>query len=189
MRHSSKRSPGDPTTRHLRIWALTERELDVLRRRQRLVELEIAASLYVSPATIKTHISRLLDEARRSHRAQLIVIAYETASSQPNRSRRSTGGRWVSRSKGDHERSTFLQSRCGRPFAVAKGGGDDDDDDDAADGTGAGTAATVAPADTAMRGCDDRGGSRGNVDRHRDVWRGDIGSGGGRPVSPSSSAC
>ena len=47
-------------------------------RRQGWSNVEIAASLYVSPATIKTHISRLLMKLAARDRAQLIVIAYET---------------------------------------------------------------------------------------------------------------
>ncbi len=57
----------------------------------------------------------------------------------------------------------------------------DDDDDDAAEGTGAGTgtAATAGPATTEAGRRDDRGGGRGDVHRHRDVWCGDVGIGGG----------
>jgi DNA-binding NarL/FixJ family response regulator len=39
---------------------------------------EIAAALYLSVATVKTHVSRLLDKLDCRDRAQLVVVAYET---------------------------------------------------------------------------------------------------------------
>ncbi len=39
---------------------------------------EIAAELFVSHATVKTHVSRLLMKLDARDRAQLVVIAYET---------------------------------------------------------------------------------------------------------------
>ena len=39
---------------------------------------EIGDELFVSPATAKTHVSRLLMKLAARDRAQLIVIAYET---------------------------------------------------------------------------------------------------------------
>jgi DNA-binding NarL/FixJ family response regulator len=63
---------------------LTERETEVLA----LVakgwsNSEIAQRLYVSPATAKTHVSRLLMKLGARDRAQLIVIAYESGLVSP----------------------------------------------------------------------------------------------------------
>ncbi len=44
---------------------------------------EIAAALYVSHATVKTHVSRLLMKLDARDRAQLVMIAYETGVVMP----------------------------------------------------------------------------------------------------------
>ena len=44
---------------------------------------EIAEALYVSHATVKTHVSRLLMKLDARDRAQLVVIAYETGVALP----------------------------------------------------------------------------------------------------------
>jgi DNA-binding NarL/FixJ family response regulator len=44
---------------------------------------EIAASMHLSIATVKTHISRLLSKLDARDRAQLVVIAYETGAASP----------------------------------------------------------------------------------------------------------
>jgi DNA-binding NarL/FixJ family response regulator len=44
---------------------------------------EIAATLYLSVATVKTHISRLLDKLGCRDRAQLVAVAYETGVAIP----------------------------------------------------------------------------------------------------------
>ena len=44
---------------------------------------EIAAALYLSVATVKTHISRLLDKLDCRDRAQLVVVAYEAGLAIP----------------------------------------------------------------------------------------------------------
>jgi len=58
---------------------LTERERDVLREVGRgLSNQEIAQTLYLSPATARTYVSRLLTKLHARDRSQLVVLAYET---------------------------------------------------------------------------------------------------------------
>jgi DNA-binding NarL/FixJ family response regulator len=63
---------------------LTDREREVLAAVARgLSNAEIAESLYISPATAKTHVSRLLTKLHARDRAQLVVAAYEAGVVQP----------------------------------------------------------------------------------------------------------
>ena len=63
---------------------LTEREREVLAAVARgLSNAEIAEALYISPATAKTHVSRLLTKLDARDRAQLVVAAYEAGVVQP----------------------------------------------------------------------------------------------------------
>jgi DNA-binding NarL/FixJ family response regulator len=58
---------------------LTERELEVLVLVAKgNANSEIAEALYVSHATVKTHVSRLLTKLYARDRAQLVMLAYET---------------------------------------------------------------------------------------------------------------
>lgn len=44
---------------------------------------EIAGRLVLSPATAKTHVSRILSKLGARDRAQLVVLAYETGMIRP----------------------------------------------------------------------------------------------------------
>ncbi len=58
--------------------ALTERELEILALvAQGLSNNEIAEELVISPATSKTHVSRVMIKLHARDRAQLVVMAYE----------------------------------------------------------------------------------------------------------------
>lgn len=44
---------------------------------------EIAQRLYLSPATARTHVSRIMTKLSAHDRAQLVVLAYETGLVRP----------------------------------------------------------------------------------------------------------
>jgi DNA-binding NarL/FixJ family response regulator len=72
--------------RHARLDELTEREREVMALvAAGLTNDEIAYRLVVSPATAKTHVSRLMGKLEARDRAQVVVIAYETGLVQPGR--------------------------------------------------------------------------------------------------------
>jgi DNA-binding NarL/FixJ family response regulator len=79
---SARRPPAPPPVAALD--ALTAREREVLE----LVAAgmsndEIARRLVLSPATAKTHVSRILAKAGARDRAQLVVLAYESGMVRP----------------------------------------------------------------------------------------------------------
>lgn len=65
------------TVRPPTIAALTDREREVLVMIARgLTNTEIAAALFLSPATVKTHISRIFTKLQVRYRAQAVIAAY-----------------------------------------------------------------------------------------------------------------
>jgi DNA-binding NarL/FixJ family response regulator len=79
---AARPDPHRPTPPRLDV--LTEREREVLALVGRgLSNVEIAARLYVSPATAKTHVSHVLTKLDARDRAQLVVMAYESGHIRP----------------------------------------------------------------------------------------------------------
>jgi len=73
------RRPETPRARPAELAQLTDRERDVLALiAQGLSNSEIADGLIVSPATVKTHVSRILAKLAARDRAQLVMLAYES---------------------------------------------------------------------------------------------------------------
>ena len=84
-----RRSPELPTGRAPGLALLTSRELEVLRAVARgRSNAEIAQDLFVSYATVKTHVSRLLTKLSVRDRAQLVVLSYENGVVTPGRTSR-----------------------------------------------------------------------------------------------------
>jgi DNA-binding NarL/FixJ family response regulator len=74
--------PGDQSPE--RLAALTDREREVMALvAAGLSNEEIAAKLFVSPATAKTHVSRAMIKLGARDRAQLVVLAYEAGLVRP----------------------------------------------------------------------------------------------------------
>jgi DNA-binding NarL/FixJ family response regulator len=76
--------PSTPPSANAVLTELTDREREVLA----LVGTgrsneEIAAQLVLSPATARTHVSRIMTKLRARDRAQLVVAAYESGLVQP----------------------------------------------------------------------------------------------------------
>jgi DNA-binding NarL/FixJ family response regulator len=77
------RPPADAVRRE-RFAELSERELEVLRLLTRgLSNLEIGQQLFLSEATVKTHVTRVLGKLSVRDRVQAVVLAYESGLVQP----------------------------------------------------------------------------------------------------------
>jgi DNA-binding NarL/FixJ family response regulator len=75
--------PADPTA-HRDLATLTPREREVLTLLAGgLSNLELAAALHVSEATVKTHVTRILTKLNLRDRVQAVVLAYETGLARP----------------------------------------------------------------------------------------------------------
>jgi len=78
------RRPWPDRASQAALAALTEREREVLMLvAEGLSNQEIAERLVISPATAKTHVSRVMMKLGARDRAQLVVIAYETGLIRP----------------------------------------------------------------------------------------------------------
>ena len=80
--HYAGRPP--PRDRPVALSDLTPRELEVLRLIARgLSNADIARTLVVGDATVKTHITRIFAKLGLHDRAQAVVVAYESGLVQP----------------------------------------------------------------------------------------------------------
>ncbi|MER5646449.1 response regulator transcription factor [Streptosporangium sp. NPDC002524] len=74
----------DPAPGRARLARLTDREREVLAGvAEGLSNLQIAERLHMSPATVKTHVNRMMAKLAVHDRAQLVVLGYESGLVRP----------------------------------------------------------------------------------------------------------
>jgi DNA-binding NarL/FixJ family response regulator len=84
-------SPPSDTVKRERFAELTDRELEVLQLLTRgLSNGEIGEQLFLSEATVKTHVTRVLSKLGVRDRVQAVVLAYESGLVQPGQQRSSS---------------------------------------------------------------------------------------------------
>ncbi|MEU8399467.1 response regulator transcription factor [Nonomuraea sp. NPDC048892] len=80
----ARRDDAGPPAPHPDLSELTARELEVLRLLATgLSNVELAERLTLSPATVKTHVARILAKLGLRDRVQAVVLAYETGLVSP----------------------------------------------------------------------------------------------------------
>jgi DNA-binding NarL/FixJ family response regulator len=76
--------PSPETARRERFGELTARELEIVRLLTRgLSNAEIGGELFLSEATVKTHVTRVLQKLGVRDRVQAVVLAYESGFVRP----------------------------------------------------------------------------------------------------------
>jgi len=79
----ARRGPAQPVNASA-LSVLTDREREVLAKvAAGMSNDEIAAALFMSPLTAKTHVNRMMTKLGARDRSQLVVIAYETGLVRP----------------------------------------------------------------------------------------------------------